>query len=103
MLGTDAARAEEPASSFTDDTFEDFAAGTLDAGGQNLYVSRDGKVRTINRFDLNDDGHLDLLFNCTHDTYQMLPATAGIVGQGPQRRAASTSPSRVRSEWSSAT
>src|SRR5437764_6000505 len=67
---------------FVDDRFEDFAAGTLDAGGQNLYVSRDGKVRTIHRFDLNDDGYLDLLFNCTHDTYQMLPATAGTVGKG---------------------
>ena len=49
----------------------------MDAAGQNIYVSRDGKVRTINRFDLNDDGHLDLIFNCTHNTYQMLPATLG--------------------------
>ncbi|MBI1913835.1 MAG: VCBS repeat-containing protein [Planctomycetes bacterium] len=66
---------------FVDDRFEDFAAGKLDAGGQNLYVSRDGKVRTINRFDLNGDGHIDLLFNSTHDTYQMLPATAGLVAK----------------------
>ncbi|HMC65607.1 MAG TPA: VCBS repeat-containing protein, partial [Gemmataceae bacterium] len=66
---------------FIDDTFDDFAAGTVDAGGQNMYVSRDGKVRTIHRFDLNDDGHIDLIFNCTHDTYQMLPATAGVVGR----------------------
>ena len=41
----------------------DFSRSTLDAAGQNLYVNRDGKVRTINRFDLNDDGHLDLIFN----------------------------------------
>jgi len=68
-----------PADVFIDDRFEDFAGGTLDAGGQNLYVSRDGKVRSINRFDLNDDGHIDLIFNCTHDTYQMIPATAGLV------------------------
>lgn len=68
-----------PADVFIDDHFEDFAGGTLEAGGQNLYVSRDGKVRSINRFDLNDDGHIDLIFNCTHDTYQMLPATAGLV------------------------
>jgi hypothetical protein len=65
---------------FVDDRFEDFAAGSLDDGGNNLYVARDGTLRTINRFDLNDDGHLDLLFNCTHNTHQMLPATAGAIG-----------------------
>src|SRR5262245_40521718 len=64
---------------FVDDSFQACAAGKLDAGGQNMYVSRDGKVRTINRFDLNGDGHIDLLFNSTHDTYQMVPATAGSV------------------------
>ena len=64
---------------FVDDTFEDFSRGTLDAGGQNLYVSRDGKVRTIHRFDLNDDGYLDVIFNCTHDTHQLLSATIGRV------------------------
>ncbi len=62
---------------WVDDSFDDFASGTLDAAGQNIYVSRDGKVRTINRFDFNDDVHLDLIFNCTHNTYQMLPATLG--------------------------
>ena len=62
-----------------DDLFSDFSAGRPGNGGQNLYVSRDGKIRTINRFDLNGDGHLDLIFNCTHDTYQMLPATVGTV------------------------
>src|SRR5262245_53865255 len=71
---------------FIDDTFEDFSRGTLDAGGQNLYVSKDGKVRTIHRFDLNDDGYVDLLFNCTHNTYQMLPATAGTVSKGRQTK-----------------
>src|SRR5437763_9486705 len=71
---------------FVDDRFEDFAAGKLDAGGQNLYVSRDGKVRTINRFDLNGDGHIDLLFNSTHDTYQMVPATAGSVARDRSTR-----------------
>src|SRR5436309_16003433 len=82
------ATADEEADRFIDDSFEDFAAGKLDAGGQNLYVSRDGKVRTINRFDLNGDGHIDLLFNCTHDTYQMLPATAGSVAKDRGTRSA---------------
>lgn len=67
---------------FVDDKFEDFSAGTLDDGGHNLYVARDGTIRTINRFDLNGDGYLDLLFNCTHNTYQMVAATAGTVVRG---------------------
>lgn len=71
------ARAQEVR--WVEDTFADFADGRLDEAGQNIYVSHDGAVRTINRFDLNGDGHLDLLFNCTHDTYQMLPATVGTV------------------------
>lgn len=64
---------------WTEDSFDDFADGTLDASGQNLYVSRDGKVRTIHRFDLNDDGWIDLLFNGTHDLIGILPSTQGSV------------------------
>ncbi len=74
----DGAAGAEP-ESLLDDTFEDFSAGRLGGAGFNLYVARDGTLRTINRFDLNGDGHLDLVFNCTHDTYQMLPATVGAV------------------------
>ena len=29
-------------------------------------------------------GHLDLIFNCTHDTYQMMPATIGMVTKGKE-------------------
>ncbi|MDB5390392.1 MAG: hypothetical protein JWM11_6038, partial [Planctomycetaceae bacterium] len=64
---------------FVDDNHADFVSGTIDDGGHNVYVSSDGSLRTINRFDLNSDGHLDLLFNCTHNTYQMLPATSGFL------------------------
>jgi len=66
------------AKTWIEDTFEDFADGTLDASGQNIYVSRDGAVRTIHRFDLNDDGFIDLLFNSTHDDYAFIPATFAI-------------------------
>ncbi|MFO1095137.1 MAG: FG-GAP-like repeat-containing protein, partial [Planctomycetaceae bacterium] len=82
------ATAEAQGVRWVEDTYEDFADGRLDQAGQNIYVSRDGSVRTINRFDLNGDGHLDLLFNCTHDTYQMLPATVGTVSH--DRKCAST-------------
>ena len=60
---------------WVEDSFEDFADGRLDASGQNLYVSRDGSIRTIHRFDLNQDGFLDLVFNSTHDTAGFLPGT----------------------------
>lgn len=56
-----------------EDTFEDFADGKLDAAGQNIYVSRDGKIRTIHRFDINDDGYLDLFFGNTHDIRFLVP------------------------------
>ena len=60
---------------WVEDSFQDFADGRLDASGQNLYVSRDGSIRTIHRFDLNQDGFLDLVFNSTHDTAGFLPGT----------------------------
>jgi len=62
------------AETWVEDSYADFADGRLDASGQNIYVSRDGKVRTIHRFDLNADGHLDLIFNSTHDEYSYIPA-----------------------------
>jgi len=63
------------AQTWVEDTFEDFRDGRLDAAGQNLYVSRDGKIRAIHRFDLNQDGYLDLVFNNNHDTYKFIPAS----------------------------
>ena len=69
---------------WVEDSFEDFADGRLDAAGHNLYVSRDGAVRTIHRFDLNRDGHLDLIFNSTHDNFTYIPATLGLL-ESPRR------------------
>ncbi len=69
---------------WTEDRFEDFAGGRLDEAGQNLYVSRDGSVRTVHRFDLNQDGFIDLLFNSTHDNTYLVPATQA--ASGPERR-----------------
>ncbi len=63
------------AQSWKEDSFADFADGKLDASGQNLYVSRDGTVRTVHRFDLNQDGYLDLIFNNTHDSITYVDAT----------------------------
>lgn len=73
--------AAQEAVRLVDDAHADFIQGASDDGGHNLYVAHDGSLRTINRFDLNSDGYLDVLFNCTHDTYQMLSATVGQVGK----------------------
>ncbi len=60
---------------WTEDSFEDFRDGTLDASGQNIYISKDGAIRTINRFDLNDDGWLDLVYPHTHDRSNIVTST----------------------------
>ena len=56
-------------------SFADFSAGTPGNAGQNLYVSTDGRLQTIRRYDLDGNGHLDLLYNSTHDWYHPLPVT----------------------------
>ena len=58
LLGQDA---------WVEDSFEDFRDGTFDASGQNLFVTAQGRIRTIHRFDLNQDGHLDVVFCSSHD------------------------------------
>ena len=74
------------AQSWIEDIYEDFADGRLDAAGQNRYVCHDGTVRTIHRFDLNQDGYLDLIFNNTHDTSTNHEAT--LAAQGSEQVAA---------------
>ena len=56
-------------------SYEDFADGKFDASGQNIYVSRDGKIRTILKFDINDDGYLDLFFGNNHDNQFLMSPT----------------------------
>ena len=48
-------------------SFEDFSRGTLADGGANLYVSRAGTVEMIHRWDLNNDGFLDLFVGQDHN------------------------------------
>jgi hypothetical protein len=45
----------------------DFAEGTLVDGGADDYVSADGAIRLINRWDLNGDGNIDLVLPSSHD------------------------------------
>jgi len=48
-------------------SYLDFAGGTLIDGGANDYVSADGAVRLINRWDLNGDGRIDMVLPSSHD------------------------------------
>jgi hypothetical protein len=50
--------------------FEDFRKGTFGDGGANTYVSRNGGIQLINRWDLNNDGYLDILINHTHNAFE---------------------------------
>jgi len=51
----------QPPLVWTQDTFADFASGTFEDGGQNLYVSAAGRMQLINKWDLNNDGNPDLV------------------------------------------
>ena len=68
--------------SWVEDSFEDFVDGTLDASGNNIYITHDGKIRTINRFDLNNDGWIDLLFPHTHDRKNIIQPTLVEISSG---------------------
>ncbi|MDI9605100.1 MAG: VCBS repeat-containing protein [Bacteroidota bacterium] len=68
-----------------DDSFEDFSKGYFDDSGQNIYVSRKGEIRTIRKFDLNNDEYIDLIFNSTHDDDVGVPASIATVVDSEKR------------------
>lgn len=63
------------AQQWVDKTFEDFSRGEFEDAGQNIYVSKKGQIKTIRRFDLNNDGYVDLIFNSTHNDDADAPVT----------------------------
>lgn len=67
------------AQQWVDETFEDFSKGEFEDAGQNIYISKKGQIRTIRRFDLNNDGYVDLIFNSTHNDDAAVPATIATV------------------------
>ncbi|MCE5250514.1 VCBS repeat-containing protein [bacterium] len=54
--------------------FEDFSKGTFGDSGANIYVSKAGGIQLINRWDLNNDGFLDLLINQDHNSFETVDA-----------------------------
>ncbi|MFC2135606.1 FG-GAP repeat domain-containing protein [Bacteroidota bacterium] len=55
-----------------ENSFEDFADGTFSDAGANMYVSHNGRIQTINRWDVNNDGNVDILCVNSHPLVEML-------------------------------
>lgn len=53
--------------------FDGFSKGTMENGGQNLYVSKKGVLQRIFQYDVNGDGYADLLFACSQSMYERPP------------------------------
>ena len=51
----------------TQSGFEVLRQGAFGSAGQNLYVSARGRIQLVRRWDLNNDGYYDLVFNNTHN------------------------------------
>lgn len=65
--------------------FDDFIQGTPGNSGANLYVSRSGHVQVINKWDLNQDGYVDVVISNDHDVIETVDAFIYWgTGQGPQ-------------------
>jgi len=54
--------------------FENFRQGHFGNAGQNLYVSRAGVLQRIHQYDLNGNGHLDLVFCNSQNHHERPPA-----------------------------
>lgn len=54
--------------------FDTFSKGTLGNSGENLYVSWDGRIQAINKWDINKDGYNDVLISSDHNHYEMTDA-----------------------------
>ena len=66
------AASHSSANVWTQSGFADFSKGTFGDGGVNTYVSASGKVQLVNRFDLNNDGYIDLVFANSHPQAEKL-------------------------------
>ena len=66
-LATTALAGDEYETWITHTSHEDFAAGRIGDGGTNLYIARSGRLEMIYRWDLNNDGYLDVLVIQDHN------------------------------------
>src|SRR5688572_30049333 len=54
-------------------SFDAFRAGHAEDGGANLYVTKEGVLRSIYTFDYNRDGANDVMFVQSHDSSDAPP------------------------------
>ena len=64
--------------------FEGFSKGTMENGGQNLYVSKKGILQRIFQYDLNHNGYVDLVFANCQNHGESAPAYVYAVGTEQQ-------------------
>ena len=62
--------------------FEEFSSGCCDNGGDNLYVNAAGIIERIHRLDVNNDGHVDLVFPNSHGYTERGPTWIYTQSQG---------------------
>ena len=55
-----------------ENSYKDFVDGTFSDAGANMYVSHTGKIQTVNRWDVNNDGNVDILCVNSHPLVEML-------------------------------
>jgi hypothetical protein len=70
---TRAAESEAPPATWIHKGLDQFSKGSFDNGGDNLYVNAKGTIEMIHRFDVNNDGYLDIV----------LPNSHGYIERGP--------------------
>ena len=66
-LGLAGARAATAPFEVVQSGFATLRQGEFGSAGQNLYVSKSGRMQFIQRWDLNNDGTYDFVFNNTHN------------------------------------
>jgi hypothetical protein len=55
-----------------ENSYKDFINGKFSDAGANMYVSQNGRIQAINRWDVNNDGNLDILSINSHPLVEML-------------------------------
>lgn len=53
-------------------SYDDFIRGRFSDSGANMYVSHKGKIQPVNRWDVNNDGNIDILSVNSHPLVEML-------------------------------
>lgn len=53
-------------------SYNDFVKGKFSDAGANMYVSHNGRIQAINRWDVNNDGNVDILSVNSHPLVEML-------------------------------